>query len=146
MSEPTPRVSIGLPVFNGERYLEETLQSILGQTLGDLEIVISDNGSTDHTAEICRAIAAQDRRVRYHRSERNRGGAWNHNRVFALSRGEYFKWAAHDDLLAPEFLERCVRVLDAVPAYVLCTSRAAFVDERGAALRRSDASLDLEST
>ena len=99
----TPRVSLGFPVYNGERYLAAALDSLLGQTFRDLEVVICDNASTDRTAELCAAYAARDARVRYHRNPTNLGAAPNFNRTFELSRGEYFKWAAHDDVCAPTF-------------------------------------------
>jgi glycosyltransferase involved in cell wall biosynthesis len=124
-----PRVSIGLPVFNGEKYLEEALDSILAETYTDFELIISDNSSTDRTAQICVAYVAKDNRIRYYRNERNLGAAWNHNRVVELSRGEYFKWAAYDDVLAPEFLEKCVSVLDKDPYFVLCYSKTARIDK-----------------
>ncbi len=126
-----PRVTVGMPVFNGERFLPETLDSVLAQTFGDFELVISDNASTDRTEKICRSYASRDPRVRYYRSNVNRGAAWNHNRVFELARGEYFKWWSHDDLCAPEFLEECVAVLDGDPGVVLCFARTQMVDAEG---------------
>ena len=129
-----PRVSIGLPVYNGERYLEAALESLLAQTFTDLELIISDNASTDETAAICRAYAARDSRIRYSRLDRNIGGSPNHNRVLELSIGEYFTWGSHDDLRAPEHLARCVAVLDQSPDVVLCFSRVAEIDELGAPL------------
>ena len=111
--ERVPTVSVGLPVFNGARYLAEAVESILGQTLEDLELVISDNGSTDATEELCRGYAADDRRVRYVRQPRNRGASWNFNEVFWLSRGRYFHWHPHDDVLEPAFLRLCVEALEA---------------------------------
>ncbi len=124
-----PRVSIGLPVYNGEDYLEEALLSLLGQTFTDFELIVSDNASNDGTAEICRRFAAADPRVRYHRFPENRGAAVNFNHVFALAGGEYFRWAAHDDVCAPEYLARCVEVLDRDPSIVLCHSRSGRLDE-----------------
>ena len=120
-----PRVSIGLPVFNGERYLAQAIGSILGQDLRDLELIISDNASTDRTPEICTAFARRDARVRYHRNPRNLGAGPNYDRCFHLARGEYFKWAAHDDRLAPDYLSRTVAALDAAPEAVLCTTGVA---------------------
>jgi glycosyltransferase involved in cell wall biosynthesis len=128
----SPRVSIGLPVYNGERYLEAALESLLAQTFTDFELIISDNASTDETPAICRAYAARDRRVRYSRLDRNIGGSPNHNRVLELSVGEYFTWGSHDDLRAPEHLTRCVAVLDQNPGVVLCFSRVQEIDELGA--------------
>jgi len=126
-----PRVSIGLPVFNGEKYLRTALDSILAQTYQDFELVISDNASTDRTPRICRAYAAWDSRIHYYRNKRNLGATRNFNRVFELSSGEYFKWAAHDDVLAPEFLSRCVSVLDREPSIILCHSKTGRIDENG---------------
>jgi glycosyltransferase involved in cell wall biosynthesis len=129
-----PRVSIGMPVFNGERFLERTLDSLLGQTYTGFELVISDNGSTDRTRELCLAAAERDPRVRYHRSDENRGATWNFNRVFTLARGEYFKWAAYDDLCGPAFLELGVAALDRSPGSVLAYPRSRMIDEEDVVL------------
>ncbi len=126
-----PLVSIGMPVYNGERFLEKAIDSILGQTHTELELIISDNASTDRTEEICRAYAARDNRVKYSRNEKNLGAAENYNRVFRVSSGRYFKWAAHDDVCAPEFVERCVEVLDSDASVVLCYPRSDFIDATG---------------
>lgn len=135
MMQSTPKVSIGMPIYNGERYLEGTLNALLAQTYTDFELIISDNGSTDRTAEICRAYAARDARIQYYRQEENQGAAWNYNRVFELAKGDYFKWAAHDDLCAPDFVARCVQVLDDNPQIILCYSRTKAIDENGAVIR-----------
>ena len=100
----TPKVSIGMPVYNGEGYIQSAIESILQQDFTDFELIISDNGSNDKTQAICKQFAQIDSRVIYHRSDRNRGAAWNYNRLFDLSRGEYFKWQAHDDLCRPQFI------------------------------------------
>jgi glycosyltransferase involved in cell wall biosynthesis len=120
-----------MPVYNGEKYLAEALDSILAQTYRDFELVISDNASTDNTEQICHRYARADTRIRYYRNERNLGASKNHNRVFELSTGEYFKWAAYDDVLAPELLEKCVSVLDKDPSIVLCYSKTARIDTHG---------------
>ena len=133
-----PRVSIGLPVYNGERYLQEAIDSILAQTYRDFELVIADNASTDATEEICRKAAASDQRVRYHRNPSNIGGHPNHNRVFDLSVAEYFRWAAYDDLLAPDFLKHCIAVLDEDPDVVLCFSLFDTIDQEGRVVGFSD--------
>lgn len=135
MSTPTPRVSIGLAVRNGERYLDEAIQSILAQTFTDLELIISDNASDDRTADICQHYAQQDARIRYSRNATNIGGANNENLTFRLARGEYFRWAAHDDVLAPTLIEKCVSVLDAQPDIVVCYSGIIAIDENGKQLR-----------
>lgn len=131
----TPRVSIGMPIYNGENYLEETLDSLLCQTYTDFELIISDNASTDRTEAICRTYAAKDGRIRYVRQPQNMGAAANYNIVFELARGAYFKWAAHDDLVAPEFLERAVAVLDRDPDVVLAYARTRAIDAQGAVIR-----------
>jgi glycosyltransferase involved in cell wall biosynthesis len=123
MSLETPRVSIGLPVYNGENYLREALDSILAQTFPHFELIISDNASTDKTREICEAYVARDRRIRYYRYDKNIGLAGNFNRVLALSTGDFFKWAAHDDVIAHDFLAKCVAVLDRFPDVILCESK-----------------------
>jgi glycosyltransferase involved in cell wall biosynthesis len=117
------RVSIGLPVYNGERYLRDAIASILRQTYADFELIICDNASTDGTEAICRRFAAQDLRIRYYRHPVNLGAARNFNETFALARGVYFKWAAHDDMLEPEFLAACVEALDRHPDAVLAFPR-----------------------
>jgi glycosyltransferase involved in cell wall biosynthesis len=118
-----PRVSIGMPVYNGEVYLRQALDSLIGQSYTDFELVISDNGSTDATECICREYADEDERIRYYREAVNRGVSWNFNRVFELSRGEYFKWAAADDICAAMFLERTVDSLDNDETIVCCHAR-----------------------
>lgn len=135
MNAARPRVSIGLPVYNGERYLEEALQSLLSQTFQDFEIIIADNASNDRTGEICRQYAARDGRVRYYRNAQNLGAAPNFNCTVVLATGDYFKWACHDDLCAPEYLERCVAVLDRDPSVVLCHTLTRIIDDKGAAIK-----------
>ncbi|MEM9415324.1 MAG: glycosyltransferase family 2 protein [Planctomycetota bacterium] len=133
IAEPghVPRVSVGLPVFNGESDLPGAIDALLAQTFSDFEIVISDNGSTDRTPEICRAYAARDPRIRYERQPKNMGLYWNCNRVAEMARGEFFKWSCADVLHAPEFLERCVSVLDADATVVCCHTRSDYIDPQG---------------
>jgi glycosyltransferase involved in cell wall biosynthesis len=128
---PAPTVSIGIPVCNGASYISEAISSILGQTYGDFELIVSDNASTDRTEEICRSFAAADRRVRYFRQERNKGAAWNFNFVFEVSKGKYFKWAAHDDIVKPTFLEKSVSVIEADDQCVLVYPATLFIDGAG---------------
>jgi len=123
-----PRVSIGLPVYNGAEFVGEAIESILGQTFEDLELVISDNASTDDTLEICRQYRDRDPRVRLHENPVNLGASRNFNLVFELSEGEYFRWAAADDLLEPTCLERCVEVLDGDPSIVLSHTDVKIID------------------
>jgi glycosyltransferase involved in cell wall biosynthesis len=145
MAQNRLRLSIGLPVFNGDNYLAEALDSLLRQTYSDFELIISDNASTDRTEEICRIYSTRDARIRYYRNETNLGAAKNYNRVFELSSGKYFKWASHDDLCAPEFLERCVEVLDREAAVVLCYTRTSIIDEHGKSVRSYSDEFNLNS-
>jgi len=139
-----PAVSVGLPVYNGERYLAPAIESILAQTYGDLELLLCDNASTDATEEICRRYADADPRVRYVRHPENLGAAENYNGAFRLARGRYFRWAAHDDLLEPRHLERCTAELDAAPeSVVLCYPRTVLVDGEGRPLRVHEDRMDL---
>lgn len=131
-----PRVSIGLPVFNGAEFLRRAIESILGQDYRDIELIISDNASTDDTAPICREAAGRDPRVRYHRNDRNIGAAGNYNKVFELARGEYFKWAAHDDECHPAMIGRCVEFLDRVRTAAMVYPLGELIDERGNSLLR----------
>lgn len=126
-----PAVSIGLPVYNGQQYLAEAIESILCQTYEDFDLIISDNGSDDLTSHICEHYAAKDSRIEYYRHEINRGASWNFNFVVDRAGGKYFKWVAHDDVHKPQFLRRCVNVLEADPAIVLCSTDEGGIDARG---------------
>ena len=123
--------SIGLPVFNGEQFLARSIESILGQDTENFELLISDNGSTDSTPDICARYAKMDSRIEYSRLPDNIGAAANYNRVFELSTGKYFKWAAHDDVCQPGFLQACIDELDNNPQLVLCHSLSEAIDHRG---------------
>jgi glycosyltransferase involved in cell wall biosynthesis len=145
VSNRKPRVSIGLPVYNGERFLEEALKSLLTQTYTDFELIISDNASTDGTEKICRKYAATDHRVRYFRNVENLGVGRNFNRVFELATGDFFKWASADDLCKPEHLARCLDVLDYDDSVVLAYPKTRFIDENGKILDINDADWNLRS-
>jgi glycosyltransferase involved in cell wall biosynthesis len=125
------RLVIGLPVYNGEKYLRDAIESILGQTFSDFRLLISDNASNDSTSEICREYAKSDRRIVYYRQSENIGGAANFNYVFQPESSPYFKWAAHDDVLEADFLRACVDRLDREPALAIAHSRSYKIDERG---------------
>lgn len=140
------KLSIGLPVYNGEKFIKASINSILAQTFTDFELIISDNASTDKTEEICRAYAAQDSRIRYYRNDKNIGCSGNFNRVFELSTGEYFKWVAYDDLHAPDFLEKCIAALDQDPSIILCHSQAYFIDEQEKFLQTYDIKCNTNSS
>ena len=142
----TPRVSVGLPVRNGANYLRDALTSLLAQTLADFELVIADNASTDDTEAICREFAARDDRIRYMRHDADMGAPRNFNFVFHEARAPYFRWAAHDDLVAPENLAACVAMLDADSTAVLAAPDTTYIDGSGVALRQWRAAPGLEAT
>lgn len=132
MTSRVPTASIGVPVYNGEKYLANALNALLQQDFEDFEIIVADNASTDATPEICRSFAARDSRIRYIRNERNLGLAANHNVAFRASRGKYYKWAAHDDECAPAMLSRFVQEMEsASPSTSLVYSYCAYIDDEG---------------
>jgi glycosyltransferase involved in cell wall biosynthesis len=120
-----------MPVFNREKYIVEALDSLLSQTFTDFEIIITDNASTDKTRGICEAYAKKDNRITYVRNEENIGAAENFNKVFNMASGEYFKWAASDDICNPDFLQRSVDILDKDPSTVLCMPEEIAINEDG---------------
>lgn len=124
-----PKVSIGMPVYNGERYIGIAIESILEQTEKDIELIISDNASTDATESICRRFVNQDSRVKYFRNTDNIGAHPNYNITYDASCGEFFKWAAHDDVLDRNYIERCLEKLEANPEAVVCQSFLKYIDE-----------------
>jgi len=145
MSNYNLQVSIGLCVYNGEKFLEETLNSLLNQTYRGFELIISDNASTDQTPAICQVYAARDHRIRYYRNTKNLGLALNYNQAFRLSKGEYFKWATADDSCEPDYLLHCVETLDSDPTVVLTYSKSRFIDGGGRTVDVTDAGWDLRS-
>jgi len=139
-----PRVSIGLPVYNGERYVGEAIGSTCAQTFTDFELIVSDNGSTDRTQDICERAAAADPRIRYIRHDVNRGANWNFRYVFEVARGGYFRWLSADDIVGPESLACCVEVLDRHPDVVLCYPKTVLVDASGGVIAFYEDRLNLQ--
>jgi hypothetical protein len=137
----TPLVSIGLLVFNAESQVEESIRSVLSQSMDDFELIIHDNASGDRTAEICRGRAAREPRIRYFRNSRN-VGFHNYNLAFRRCRGRYFKWLAQDDRLLPTYLESTVAVLEKRAEVVLCNSLISRIDPSGTALGVHDSGLN----
>ncbi len=127
-----PLLSIGLPVHNGSRHLSEAIDSLLAQDVTDLELVISDNASTDTTPDICAGYASKDERVRSVRNETNIGASANFNRVFEMSHGRYFMWGADDDVWDPRFARLCIERLERAPQAVMCGSKVELVTDAGA--------------
>lgn len=126
-----PKISIGIPVYNAEKYLAGCLACYLEQDFRDLEIILSDNGSTDGTRAICERFAQQDARVRYHRHESNHGASWNYNFTLEKARSPYFKWAAYDDLVSPDFISACMAALEAHSGDILCYGTVVIIDAEG---------------
>ncbi len=130
-----------MPVFNGKNYIEQAIISILEQTYSDFELIISDNASDDGTEDICRYYTGIDDRVRYFRNDANIGAAMNFNRTVLHAKGEFFKWAAHDDMLAPDYLNLCLQVLENDESLILCFPKTILVDDCGHTIERYEVSM-----
>jgi glycosyltransferase involved in cell wall biosynthesis len=137
------KVGMGMPVYNGERYIEQSIRANLAQTFGDFHLIISDNASTDRTAEICRDYAAGDKRVHYFRNAQNLGASKNFARCLSLSGCEYFRWANADDLPEPSLVEKCTRILDDRTDTILAYGKTRLIDQEGSAIEFYDDNLDL---
>ena len=139
----TPKVSIGMPVFNGDKFIREALDSLLAQTFTDFELIISDNASTDRTEAICREYAARDPRVRYVPQSENRGATANFQFVLDEAVGEYFMWAATDDTRHQEFLRLALTVFESDNdcGLVFCDYRTV-IHETGSSSRADVATLN----
>jgi glycosyltransferase involved in cell wall biosynthesis len=144
LDQHAPLVTIGMPTFNGARFLGQSLDSLLDQDYPNWELVISDNCSTDETGEIARDYERRFDRIRYVRNDTNLGGAANFNRVLGLATGTYFMWAADHDLWDPTLVSRCVTALEGDPAAVLAYPGSLLIDEAGAVLEEMDDQIDLD--
>lgn len=129
--QKTPTLTIVLPVYNGQNFLAEAIASILSQTYSDFELLISDNNSTDSTIDICERYAARDSRVHLFRFPQNVGASKNFNHLVSSAKGKYFKWAAHDDVCAPTFLQECIDVLESDESVALCHTYSSFMSGNG---------------
>jgi glycosyltransferase involved in cell wall biosynthesis len=143
LDQHAPLVTIGMPTYNGARFLAQSLDSLLSQDYPNWELVISDNCSTDGTEAIARAYAQRSDRVRYVRQEANLGYSANFNRVLALARGTHFMWAADHDLWGPGLVSRCVAALEADPTAVLAYPQSLLIDENGTVIEEMDDQIDL---
>jgi glycosyltransferase involved in cell wall biosynthesis len=141
-----PLVAVGLPCYNSEKYIAESLDCLLAQTFKDFAIIISDNASTEGTESICRRYVARDPRIRYFRNSTNMGMMPNFNRVFSLSNSKYFKWATADDRWHPEMLAKSVAVLEADPNVVVCYPRVVLIDATGVEIKRYEDELHLQQS
>jgi len=106
-----PLVSIGVPVFNGDSKIEKAINSILNQTYTNIEVLVSDNASTDDTREVCEPLCARDTRIHYLRQPVNLGPAANFQALLDLAQGDFFMWLGHDDWLSEGFVEACAETL-----------------------------------
>ncbi len=140
---PTPSVSVGMPVYNGAAWVEASVRSILEQTYTDFELIISDNASSDATAEICQRLADTDRRVRFIQQETNVGANRNYLCVQRAARGRYFKWASANDICRPTFIERCVAALEADPGAILASPLVMVFEDDPASAKIYDHGLSL---
>jgi len=133
-----PILSVGLPIYNGENYMRDPIDSILNQTYKDFELIISDNASTDATQEICEDYSRRDSRIRYYRNEGNLGVTYNFNRVFKLSKGKYFKWVGHDDIHKPTLFEKCLNALikREKDGYVCCWPNTIIIGDKAEFVRK----------
>lgn len=135
---PAPRVTVGVPAYNAQRYLSLALDSLIAQTYENIEILVVDNASTDSTPDIVQRYAERDPRIRYVRNPENIGAGRNFKRCLELARTEYFRWQSADDLSAPTFVERCVAVLDSEPDVIQAYPRTVLIDENGNELSKYD--------
>jgi glycosyltransferase involved in cell wall biosynthesis len=142
------KVTIGLPVYNGQKHLGAAIESHLAQSFGDFDLVISDNGSTDTTREICASYASKDKRIKYLRSDENRGILWNHRRVFegVESPTQYFRWAGGDDIMEPELLGTMVTLLEGRPEVEAVVPATKNIDDDGQIIGSMAKVLDLQSS
>lgn len=139
----SPRVSLAMPVYNGEDYVSDAIATMLAQDYGDFELIISDNASSDNTEAICRDFAAPDPRIRYFRTTENIGAAGNYNRCFELARCNHFKWCAYDDFISSNYVGECVEALDKDPRAVAAYGRLEYVDSDGETIPRDKGQPDV---
>lgn len=132
-----------MPIYNSEKYLAESIEAHLAQTYQDFELILTDNFSTDRSEAICRAYAAKDSRVKYHRNPQNLGAAGNFRRGFELSVGRYFRWSPSDDLVSPNLLQSAVEILDNDPSIFVAYARTKLIDDKGEVTGEFDENLNL---
>ncbi len=134
----TPRLTIGVPVYNGEDYIAEAITSHLEQDFTDFELIVSDNCSDDSTPEIVKEFVEADSRVTYSRNTENVGGPANFNRLFRLGQGELFRWAAADDRIEPGYLSKVIAMMDDDPAVAIGHSEALLIDPTSEPMLKMD--------
>jgi len=128
--KPFPKITIGLPVYNGEKIIRQRIESILSQTFNNFELIISDNHSSDKTAQICKEFLKRDNRIKYFRQDKNIGILQNFLFVLEKADKEYFVWAAVDDIWEPSFLEFNSCFLDSHKEFVGSIGRVDYFVEK----------------
>jgi len=113
-------ITIGIPVYNGEKFLSDKISSILDRDFNDFELIISDNGSIDSSKEICKKFAIKDKRIKFFSHDKNMGPNWNFNFILEKAKGEFFMWTSVDDKILPGFLEKNISILKNKPN-VICS-------------------------
>lgn len=139
----SPRLTVGVPVYNGERYLPTALDSLLSQTVEDMVILVGDNASTDSTGDIIDEYAARDSRVRHIRHPQNLGAARNYSVLCEMAETEFFRWLAADDCSEPRFHEVCLAALEEHPDAVLAYPRVMMIDAEGSHLEEYEEGMHL---
>ena len=138
-----PTVSVGMPVFNSEKWISQSIDSILSQTYTNFELIIADNNSEDNTIEICNKFASQDKRIHIYKNNENIGAAKNFNKAFELSSGKYFKWASSNDLCAHTLLEKCTEILESREDVSLVVPKTQLIDNDGNVIDLCDEDMHL---
>jgi len=136
-------LTIGLPVYNGARYISQTIKSIISQSFTDFNLLITDNASTDMTKAICEEYVRMDSRIRYHRHKINMGVSKNWNYIARQANSKYFKWASANDLIHDTMLEKCVAILEEREDVVLCYPKTTLINEEGMELTKFEDNLDI---
>jgi len=142
LSDKQPLVTIGIPVYNGEEYIRSVLDSLLSQQYMNIKIIISDNASVDHTAEICEYYVGEFKNITYHRNSVNYGAAYNFNKLIELSIGKYFMFASSHDLWDPTFVSKCISILEKENDVVLVYPQTLLIDQNNKPLMITPDALD----
>lgn len=127
-----PQVSVIMSAFNAEQYLAGAIESVMGQTYGDLELVMVDDGSTDGTLDIAQGIARRDKRLRVVTQPNSGRPAPGRNRALALSTGKYISFLDADDYYLPDRVNVLATALDQRPSWIATFHDLTYVDRKGA--------------
>lgn len=132
-----PLVSIGIPIYNEERFLSQSIKSLLAQDYGNIKFIISDNASTDGTERICREMLQLDGRIEYRRMDHNQGAVANFRQALEFADGKYFMWASGHDLWQPNYVSACVKLLEREPEAVIAFGCSNWIDAQGNPMLRT---------